>query len=261
MSKGIKRLFWDLETSPNIGFFWRSGYKQTIQPDSIIDERAIICMAYKWEGTHESHVVEWNDGDDKEICEKFAELAEEADEIVAHNGNKFDLPWINTRNLFHGLPPLALPTPVDTLKMARNRFYFNSNKLDYIAQFLGVEGKHETNFDLWKRIVLHNDPEAMAQMSAYCMNDVIILEKVYHKLREYEPMARHVGAHIGNGRWSCPQCGSQNVKKNKSRTTPMGMERHEMFCKDCGRHYSIANPAFKQYQEYKLLTKPAKKVE
>ena len=38
----MKRLFVDIETSPNIGLFWRAGYKQTITPDSIIEERKVI---------------------------------------------------------------------------------------------------------------------------------------------------------------------------------------------------------------------------
>ena len=48
--KKIKRLFFDIETSPNIGLFWTAGYKLNISPDSIIKERAIICICYKWAG-------------------------------------------------------------------------------------------------------------------------------------------------------------------------------------------------------------------
>lgn len=45
----IKRLFFDIETSPNIGYFWRTGYNLSITPDCIINERKIICISYKWE--------------------------------------------------------------------------------------------------------------------------------------------------------------------------------------------------------------------
>ena len=40
----IKRLFFDIETSPNIGYFWRAGYKLNIGADNIIEERKIICI-------------------------------------------------------------------------------------------------------------------------------------------------------------------------------------------------------------------------
>jgi len=48
-----KRLFFDIETSPNVGFFWSAGYKLNVTADSIIQERAIICICYKWEDEKE----------------------------------------------------------------------------------------------------------------------------------------------------------------------------------------------------------------
>jgi hypothetical protein len=59
MSK-IKRLFFDIETSPNIGLFWAAGYKKNISPDNIIKERAIICIAYKWADDDKTYVLTWD---------------------------------------------------------------------------------------------------------------------------------------------------------------------------------------------------------
>ena len=56
--EGFKRLFYDIETSPNIGFFWGAGYKVNISHDNIIKERAIICICYKWEGQDTVHSIE-----------------------------------------------------------------------------------------------------------------------------------------------------------------------------------------------------------
>ena len=50
----MKRLFWDIETSANIGWFWQASRKQFIGPDNIIQERAIICICWKWEGKEKS---------------------------------------------------------------------------------------------------------------------------------------------------------------------------------------------------------------
>ena len=44
-----------IETSPNIGMFWTAGYRQTISPDNIIKERAIICICYKWADEEQVH--------------------------------------------------------------------------------------------------------------------------------------------------------------------------------------------------------------
>ena len=134
-----KRLFFDIETSPNIGFFWSAGYKLNVPYSNIIKERAIICICYKWAGDDKVYSLTWdNNQDDKKMLEKFIEVANDATELVGHNGDKFDLPWVRTRCLYHKIPVFPNYTTVDTLKQARSKFRFNSNKLDYIAQFLFI---------------------------------------------------------------------------------------------------------------------------
>ena len=97
-----KRLFFDIETSPNIGFFWQSGYKLNIPYSNIIKERAIICICYKWADEKQVYSLSWDDNqDDREMLEKFIAVANEASELVGHNSDKFDLPWVRTRCLFH----------------------------------------------------------------------------------------------------------------------------------------------------------------
>ena len=94
----MRRLFVDIETSPNICFTWRTGRKITLQPESILTERAIICICYKWGDQKTIHALKWNNGDDTELLKEFAEVAGRADEIVGHNLDRFDMPWISTRN-------------------------------------------------------------------------------------------------------------------------------------------------------------------
>ena len=252
MSHGIKRLFWDIETSPNIGFFWRSGYRLNIPYDNILQERAIICICYKWEGADKVHALKWSDGDDRPLLEAFMPVLQDADEIVAHNGDKFDLKWVNTRFVFHGFDPKPIERTIDTLAIARRRFLFNSNRLDYIGQFLGLGKKHDTGgFDLWKNIVLHNCEKSMKKMIRYCKQDVKLLEQVYHKLAEYHNPKTHVGVHIGNERWSCPSCGSENVGVNKIRISALGIPRYTMKCKDCGKYHTISQTVYQQFLDAK----------
>ena len=59
------------------------------------------------------------------------------------------------------------------MKMARANLYMNSNKLDYLAGYFGIGSKTDTGgFDLWKRVCLDNDQEALDKMIEYCENDV-----------------------------------------------------------------------------------------
>jgi uncharacterized protein YprB with RNaseH-like and TPR domain len=115
----IRRLFWDIETSPNVCLSWRTGFKINLDPDNIIKERAIICICYKWEGNKKVYSIEWDRGDDRQLVEDFAVVAAEADELVAHNGDSFDIRWFNGRNALHDLPPLPEYKTVDTYRIAR----------------------------------------------------------------------------------------------------------------------------------------------
>ena len=245
----IRRLYWDIETSPNIMFSWRAGYKINLDHDNIIRERGIICICYKWEGRDEIGALTWENGDDTEILETFSVIMGAADEMVAHNGDRFDMRWFNGRNLLLGLPPIPETKTVDTLAIAKRKFFLNSYKLEYLAQKLCGAGKIKTDFSLWKRIVLDNDPQAMADMVKYCKRDVELLEQVHHKLAPYYKPKSHVGVMSGDERWTCPQCGSERVKKSKTRITPMGMKQHQMHCNSCGRYYTISNLVFRKYLE------------
>ncbi|MFO0004689.1 MAG: hypothetical protein ACK559_26520, partial [bacterium] len=92
-----KRLFFDIETSPNLGLFWEAGFKKNIDYSNIIKERAIICICWKWEDDKEIGSVHWDNKQcDKSLLQKFIKVANEADELVGHNGDRFDLAWIRT---------------------------------------------------------------------------------------------------------------------------------------------------------------------
>lgn len=247
----MKRLFFDLETSPCIGFFWKPGYKLSIGHDNIISENAVICASYKWQDEKKVHTLTWDKGDDKKLFEKFLPIVEKADEIVAHNGDRYDVPWINTRALKHGLGPVPIWKTVDTLAIARKRFRFNSNRLDYIGKFLFGEGKIETGFGLWKDIVMNNCPKSMKKMVKYCEKDVLLLQSVWEEIEKYHNVKSHAGVLAGKPRWTCPHCGSVNVSKSKTRTTAGGGIQHQMKCKDCGSYYTISNTVFKKYLEEK----------
>ena len=71
---------------------------------------------------------------------------------------------------------------IDMLKIARKQFRFPSNKLDYVGKTLGVGAKTEhEGFDLWIKC-MNRDGKAWKRMEEYNKQDVILLEKVYHRM-------------------------------------------------------------------------------
>ena len=243
-----KRLIWDIETSPNIGFFWRPGYKLQISHDNIIHERAIICICYKWEGHKRVHHLEWDKGCDKVLVEKFLKVASEADEMVAHNGDRFDLKWFNGRVIYHGFDPLPETKTIDTLKIAKKHFSFNSNRLDYIGKHLLGHGKIETTYGMWKDIVLKNCPKAMAAMVKYCKMDVKLLEEVWQLFEKHAKPASHAGVMDGNEKWTCPRTGSEKVEHIRRKVTAAGTVQRVMKGPDGGT-YIINEKAYSQFRD------------
>jgi len=247
----VKRLFFDLEVSGNLCDVWECGRKIFVSPDSIVRERVIICACWKWEGKKKVHSIKWdwdnNLGCDKKIVIKLAEIMNEADEIVAHFGDAFDVRWMKGRNLFHHLDPLPVYKTYDTCKVARKHFKLNSYKLDYICNFLFGAGKDKTSYDMWKKISSSNDSGSMRKMVRYCQKDVSLVERLYHEETKYEPSRVHAGVVGGLARWTCPHCGSEEVALSKTRITPKGMVQKQMQCNDCHRYYSIADSVFTRY--------------
>jgi DNA polymerase elongation subunit (family B) len=237
----LKRLIFDCEVSPNIGFFWNPGHKINISYENIIKERAIICICYKWQGDKKTHSLQWDSKqDDKKMLKEFIKVANTADELVGHNGDKFDLAWIRTRCLYHKIDMFPSYTTVDTLKVARGKFRFNSNRLDYIGKFLGIGQKLHTGFDLWKNIALNDCERSMNKMVKYCKQDVNLLEKIFIELQNHIPVKTHAGVLQGKKKRSCPRCGSDRVKVNLTKVSAAGIVKKQLQCKNCGGHHTVA---------------------
>lgn len=233
----FRRLFFDIEVSPNLVFSWRIGNKIPLNYDNIISERAIICICYKWEGESQVHSLTWNRGNDKQMLVKFMKVMEEATESVAHNGDKFDEKWLRTRCIYHKIPAFPKYTTTDTLKLARGGFNFNSNRLDYIARYLGEDGKHDHGgLDTWKNIVLRNSKSDLDHMVKYCKQDVRTLEKVFKRFIPYTTHKVHAGVVDGLNSTSCPECGGFHFQNRGLLITASGTKKQRRQCQDCGKY-------------------------
>jgi predicted PolB exonuclease-like 3'-5' exonuclease len=247
----VRRLFWDIETSPNVVLAFRAGYDVVINHDAIIAERKIICIGFKWEGEKKITVLRWDKNQcDKAMLREFLSIANEADELIHHFGDRFDLPWFRTRCLLHGFEPLPPYKTIDTKMWASKYYYFNSNKLDYISEVLGHGRKLKTDFGLWKAIVMDKCEKSLNYMCKYCGIDVDRLEKVYHDLKFCVKPKSHAGVMAGLDKWTCPRDGSTNVHLSKKRVSSAGTKTYQMQCQDCGGYYQINASAFAEYQDF-----------
>lgn len=246
----FRRLFWDIETSPNVVYSWRVGRRIDLDYNNIIKERTIICICWKWEDEDHIWSLAWNNGDDADMLKEFIEVLNESDEAIGHNGDRFDIPWLRTRCIKHGITCFPKYKTIDTLKIARSGFNFNSNRLDYISKFIGGKAKLPTDFDLWKR-VMAGDKKALSTMTEYCRNDVLMLENVYHELSKYVEPKTNIAILEGNESWNCPYCKSDKVSLSKTRVSAFGIQRHQMQCGTCGRYFTVSNSTYLKWMEKK----------
>ncbi len=194
---------------------------------NILKERYILAAAWKELNVSPKRVVSGKtlDGDDLPLCIALHDALSDADIAIAHNGDRFDFPFLETRCLFHGLPPLPPITKIDTLKLARKRFRFNSNRLDYLGQFLGVGGKQHVGNDVWLK-ALAGDQSALKTLAAYNKKDVLLLERVYKKLQPY--VSNRLTYRTG-----CTRCKSRQLHYRGFVTKTMGIyQRYQ--CQKCG---------------------------
>jgi len=237
----IKRLFFDIETGYHKVRMWRVGKVGWVNPEQIIEHKKIICISYKWQYDDEVHSLDQRMGE-KPMLKEFIKIMGDADEIIGHNGDRFDIKELRTRCIDHGV--LMFPTyrTLDTLKKARQYFNFASNKLDYIGKYLNVGRKldHE-GLQMWIDIVEHNDEKALERMIKYCEQDVILLSDVYHVMSPYITHNNNFAVLTGGAKWDCPECGSDNVQMHHTYTTAMGIIRREMKCNNCKKQYKISN--------------------
>jgi Zn finger protein HypA/HybF involved in hydrogenase expression len=248
----IKRLFFDIETSPMIVYSWRTGWKLNIGTENIIKDWRIICISYKWEHEDKVHNLTWDKNQcDKQMLIDFISIMNKADECIAHNGDRFDIKKIRTRCIFHRIPMFPTYKTLDTLKKAKSGFNFNSNRLDYIAKFLGVGAKLEhEGFNMWVKC-MQGDKEALKNMVEYCDMDIIVLEDVFLTLQNYILPNTHAGVINNNLKYSCPRCSSENVELLKNTVTAMGTIKRKMECSDCGGVHDISNASYMNFLKFK----------
>lgn len=229
-------LLFDVETSPNISFTWGKWDQNVIE---FIKERQIICFAWKWLGENKTHVLalpdfpgyKRNRDNNKALIAELHKLISKADIVIGHNIDGFDDKRANTDFIKHGFPPPPPHKTVDTLKVARSRFQFNSNKLNDLGAFLGLGQKvKHWGFELWRRC-LEGDPVAWSLMKKYNRGDVDLLEKVYLKERPW--MLNHPA--LGpRGSIECPACGSKSLENRGWNIARAGRSPRYQ-CRDCGK--------------------------
>lgn len=233
-----KILIFDTETAPMRAYVWRR-WKENISLDQTISEWFMLAWSAKWLysgdilGDHLTGEEAVNE-DDSRIVKGLWELINDADIVIAHNGRKADVPWMNSRFIMNGLTPPKPYFLIDTLDVVKKQFGFSSNKLDALAGYFNIPHKMDTDFNLWKRC-MEGDDEALEYMGEYNKKDTAILELVYLKLRPWIKAHPNVGNYVESDVPVCSACGSAELEELKEQYYYTSVCKYRLYrCKDCG---------------------------
>jgi DNA polymerase elongation subunit (family B) len=236
MSKS-KILLFDIEISPSLGYTWQKWEANVLEYEK---EWYMLSFSAKWlgdkkfitKGLCDYKTYKTDKTDDGELVRELWKLFDEADIIVAHNGDAFDIKKANARFLYHELNPPSPYRTVDTKKVAKRYFSFNSNSLNDLGKLLnlGVKLQH-TGFEMWLGCMA-GIKSSWKQMLDYNKQDVVLLEKVYLELRNW--MTNHPNLNLITEEIdACPICNEKKLQKRGFGVTRT-MKYQRLQCQACG---------------------------
>ncbi len=235
---GPKVLIADIETAPIEGRVWGL-WDQNIGLSQIVKDWSLLSWAAKWRGSsevmYEDNRKRKDPRDDKAIVKSMWGLLDEADVVVAQNGNQFDIKKLNARFAKHGLGPPSTFKKIDTKLIAKQYFGFTSNSLEYMCEHLctkykKLKSRKFIGMELWNEC-LSGNLEAWDEMRKYNIRDVLALDELYPKLL---PWASGVNFSLyrTDGVSEC-SCGATNFQRRGFYYTSTGKyQKHR--CMSCG---------------------------
>ena len=122
--------------------------------------------------------------EDMRVVETCIETMLQFDRIVGHYSTYFDIPFLRTRALIHGLefPVTGRLYHTDTWKMARKSLCLHSNRQAVVAESLyGSTVKTRISHPHWRQAMMGN-VESMKEVVDHCEKDVQDLKKNYETL-------------------------------------------------------------------------------
>lgn len=207
---------------------------QYIPHTEIIKDWSVLSFAAKWSDSEEILYYEVDHMDprnDRQVVREAFDLMNKADVVVAHNA-PFDVKKLRSRWLYYEFERERHRRVICTLAIARRHFSLSSNKLEYLAKYLGViekldHGKYP-GMKLFSECA-NGNPDAFKELRDYNVRDVLTLEGVFLKLRRYDSSIRY---NVFNQDNVC-SCGSKEFREVEPITTNSGVFKTWQ-CVECG---------------------------
>ncbi len=175
--------------------------------------------------------------DDSGIVASLIDHMTGADIQIGHYASGFDLKFLNTRALRHGIHPLQPIPMIDTWRILKDNLALRSNSLKNGAEFFGGPQKGGLSKNEWA-LASHGHKKTLDKMMEYNVDDILATENVYLNMRPLlrnHPFAGALASGIEDSliHYVCPACASSTVQRRGIRRTRCFMIRR-VHCQSCG---------------------------
>lgn len=129
---------------------------------------------------------------DRDVIKQFLKDVKGVDKLITYYGSNFDLPFLRTRALRHGLgfPEWKDILSVDVYYIARAKLRTHRKRLETIADLMDIPSKqHRLNPDVWMKAQAGSQ-EALDWVQLHCDEDVVTLEAVYERLINFRGISK-----------------------------------------------------------------------
>lgn len=234
-NSGVGVLSIDIETLPILGYTWNV-WNTNIYSNQVEKDWSLLSYSAKWidSGKIISDILTTKEAlnrEDKRLASGIWNLLNKSSVVITHNGRRFDIKKINTRFWKHGLHRPSSYKVIDTLVAAKSVFGLTYNTLDFIAKYIGLQEKLDTDFELWRRCD-RGEKEALQYMREYNENDVVMQEEIYLNMREWIPGHPNLSIYTKLEN-VCPICLGENFKEIGLFTANI-YQYKEYRCNSCG---------------------------
>lgn len=122
--------------------------------------------------------------DDGPAVKAYAEMLQQFDILVSWNGKLFDVPRINARLAYHGLPLLYPRMHIDAMYLAKGSMFNIGRKslANAEAFFEAKNGKTPLSPRIWDKAD-HGDDEQFDTIVEHCEADVLVLREIFGHLK------------------------------------------------------------------------------
>ena len=213
-----------------------------------------ICVGYKWLGKGRVYCPSIVDFPrfkkdvtcDRSLLKAIEKPIKEADIVITWYGKRFDEPYLQTRRLMNGLPPLAFKAHLDLWETAKRYLKFNSNRLDTVSRAIPLrkkERKTAIESHHWVKAAAGHRP-SINYVIKHCKADIKVLEEVYLSMLPFikkHPNVAYIQT-LERALDRCPRCGKGGAVKDGFAATAAQIKQ-VWYCKNCKAHYQTRRPS------------------